>query len=133
MASLIGNIVILLVVIIVFQRMVGSNSTMNDKARDVLKIIDANLGEKQTKKNKRKNFKDYCTAKDFLLAASIIRHQDSEEAGWLYQRHRAGDRNYPRQGAGAHRYAATRRESEGGAGWCGVRNQENRVRCQNPD
>ncbi len=80
MASLIGNIVILLVVIIVFQRMVGSNSTMNDKARDVLKLIDSNLGEKQTKKNKRKNFKDYCTAKDFLLAASIIRHQDSEEA-----------------------------------------------------
>ena len=80
MASLIGNIVILLIVIIVLQRVVGSNSTMNDKTRDLLKVIDTNLGDKQSKKNKRKNFRDYCTAKDFLLAASMIRHQDAKAA-----------------------------------------------------
>jgi len=79
-ASLIGNIVILLIVIIVFQKVVGSSSTMNDKTREILKILDTNLSEKQTKKNKRKNFTDYCTAKDFLLAASIIRHQDAAAA-----------------------------------------------------
>lgn len=80
MATLIGNIVILLVVIIVIQKITGSNNTINQKTRNVLKHIDNELSEKSARKEKKRNPNDYCSAKDLMTAATIITHNGSKEA-----------------------------------------------------
>tara|TARA_R110000851_G_scaffold108073_2_gene228914 strand:- start:18132 stop:18443 length:312 start_codon:yes stop_codon:yes gene_type:complete len=80
MATLIGNLVIVLVITVVANKMFGSSDVINQKARDTLHTIDASLSEKQKTKNKKQNPEDFCTAKDYMQAASIITHNGSNIA-----------------------------------------------------
>tara|TARA_R110002020_G_scaffold35297_2_gene106659 strand:- start:560 stop:880 length:321 start_codon:yes stop_codon:yes gene_type:complete len=80
MATLIGNIVLLLIAIIVIQKITGSNNTINQKTRNILRHIDDELSEKNSKKEKKKNPNDYCSAKELMTAATLITHNGSKEA-----------------------------------------------------
>ena len=80
LATLIGNAVLVLVAIVIFNKMFGSSDVINQKAIDTLQVIDESLSEKQKNKNKKRNPNDFCTARDYMTVASMMIHQGSSEA-----------------------------------------------------
>ena len=62
MAALIGNAVMLIVFIIIFQKLTGANTNVNSKIRKTIKNLDDSLSQTQQKMNRNSNPQDYCNS-----------------------------------------------------------------------
>tara|TARA_R100001530_G_scaffold136339_2_gene116559 strand:- start:5809 stop:6126 length:318 start_codon:yes stop_codon:yes gene_type:complete len=74
MSALIGNIVIVLICIVIFQKITGASTNVSSKVRNTIKNIDDTLSQSEQKLNRNRNPQDFCNSAEFLLISSMISH-----------------------------------------------------------
>lgn len=78
MSALIGNIVILFVCLVIFQKITGSSTNVSSKIRKTIKSIDDSLVLSEEKLNKNRNPQDFCNSAELLLISSMITHSKAK-------------------------------------------------------